>query len=231
MADLVVFAADLLEPRTVSAQMHQEATSVQFPGLTGVLPGFGVQRPNDWGLGFEIRDDSTVYHVDVRGEGDKQKEQKVGDFRAAMDWLIAQAEHATSRQRYKGLGEMNPEQLWETTINPASRRLLQVRIEDAIAADVRIVVEDASGTVVGEAVHSVGDLGPPGAASVAPDRNGAERFVRPGHGVGCHALEARPLLRHTHRSRTGGCGRPAGRRTRGWFAARTVGWGSRGPGR
>lgn len=56
VADLTVFAADLLEPRTVSARMHAEATSVQFPGLTGVLPGFGVQRPNDWGLGFEIRD-------------------------------------------------------------------------------------------------------------------------------------------------------------------------------
>lgn len=56
VADLTAFAADLLEPRTVSAQMHAEATSVQFPGLTGVLPGFGVQRPNDWGLGFEIRD-------------------------------------------------------------------------------------------------------------------------------------------------------------------------------
>jgi len=40
----------------VSTEMHSEATSVQFPGLTGVLPGFGVQRPNDWGLGFEIRD-------------------------------------------------------------------------------------------------------------------------------------------------------------------------------
>ena len=40
---------------TVSEQMHADATSVQFPGLVGVLPGFGVQRPNDWGLGFEIR--------------------------------------------------------------------------------------------------------------------------------------------------------------------------------
>jgi CubicO group peptidase (beta-lactamase class C family) len=55
-ADLAVFATDLLRPRTVSAQMHAEATSVQFPGLSGVLPGFGMQRPNDWGLGFEIRD-------------------------------------------------------------------------------------------------------------------------------------------------------------------------------
>ena len=61
VADLAVFAADLLEPRTVAAQMHEAATSVQFPGLTGVLPGFGVQRPNDWGLGFEIRDDKSPH--------------------------------------------------------------------------------------------------------------------------------------------------------------------------
>lgn len=56
VADLAAFAADLLKPRIVSAQMHAEATTVQFRGLSGVLPGFGVQRPNDWGLGVEIRD-------------------------------------------------------------------------------------------------------------------------------------------------------------------------------
>ncbi|HPZ93555.1 MAG: class A beta-lactamase-related serine hydrolase [Mycobacterium sp.] len=56
VADLAVFAGDLLRPVTVSAQMHAEATSVQFPGLSGVLPGYGMQRPNDWGLGLEIRD-------------------------------------------------------------------------------------------------------------------------------------------------------------------------------
>jgi CubicO group peptidase (beta-lactamase class C family) len=56
VADLAAFAGDLLCPSTVSAQMHAEATAVQFPGLDGVLPGYGVQRPNDWGLGFEIRD-------------------------------------------------------------------------------------------------------------------------------------------------------------------------------
>ncbi|MFM2034742.1 MAG: topoisomerase (ATP-hydrolyzing) subunit, partial [Pseudomonadota bacterium] len=71
----------------------------------------------------------------MRGEGERQKEEKVSDFREAMAWLIAQAEHATSRQRYKGLGEMNPEQLWETTMDPAVRRLLRVQIDDAIEAD------------------------------------------------------------------------------------------------
>ncbi|HEY2979104.1 MAG TPA: toprim domain-containing protein, partial [Burkholderiaceae bacterium] len=70
-----------------------------------------------------------------RGEGEKQKEMKVGDFRAAMAWLMAQAENAVGRQRYKGLGEMNPEQLWETTMDPTVRRLLKVQIEDAIEAD------------------------------------------------------------------------------------------------
>jgi DNA gyrase subunit B len=70
-----------------------------------------------------------------RGEGERTREAAVDDFRAAMRWLLAEAERTTSRQRYKGLGEMNPEQLWETTMNPEVRRLLQVRIEDAIEAD------------------------------------------------------------------------------------------------
>jgi DNA gyrase subunit B len=70
-----------------------------------------------------------------RGEGERQRESKAADFRVAMSWLLGQAENSVGRQRYKGLGEMNPSQLWETTMDPAVRRLLRVQIDDAIEAD------------------------------------------------------------------------------------------------
>lgn len=61
VADLAAFAGDLLSPGIVSPQMHSEAIAVAFPGLSGVLPGYGVQRPNDWGLGFEVRGDKSPH--------------------------------------------------------------------------------------------------------------------------------------------------------------------------
>ncbi|MFN7834781.1 MAG: DNA topoisomerase (ATP-hydrolyzing) subunit B [Burkholderiaceae bacterium] len=70
-----------------------------------------------------------------RGEGEKAKSRAVSSFREVMTWLLEQAEGSVTKQRYKGLGEMNPSQLWETTMDPTVRRLMRVQIEDALAAD------------------------------------------------------------------------------------------------
>ncbi|MEO8507358.1 MAG: DNA topoisomerase (ATP-hydrolyzing) subunit B [Betaproteobacteria bacterium] len=64
-----------------------------------------------------------------------EKLQAVKTFKDGLDWLLTQARDSTAVQRYKGLGEMNPEQLWETTMDPKVRRLLRVQIEDAITSD------------------------------------------------------------------------------------------------
>jgi DNA gyrase subunit B len=64
-----------------------------------------------------------------------EKKQAVSSFAETMKWLLSEVERSVSKQRYKGLGEMNPEQLWETTMDPKVRRLLKVQIEDAIGAD------------------------------------------------------------------------------------------------
>ncbi len=77
--------------------------------------------------------------------GDHQ--QSVGNFRDAIDWLLSEVQRGVSIQRYKGLGEMNPEQLWETTMDPNTRRLLKTQIEDAIVA------EEIFSTLMGDQVE------------------------------------------------------------------------------
>ncbi len=76
-----------------------------------------------------------------------EQRQEVATFKQAVNWLLDQARRGQMIQRYKGLGEMNPSQLWDTTINPATRRLIQVRIEDALAAN------DIFATLMGDQVE------------------------------------------------------------------------------
>ncbi|KAF1712328.1 DNA topoisomerase (ATP-hydrolyzing) subunit B [Pseudoxanthomonas kalamensis DSM 18571] len=102
--------------------------------LTQVLPlsafDSGELRPlreaAQWLHGL-VREGAQI----VRGN----KTQAIASFAEAQAWLMDEAKKGRQIQRFKGLGEMNPEQLWETTVNPDSRRLLQVRIEDAVSAD------------------------------------------------------------------------------------------------
>ena len=78
-------------------------------------------------------------------KGDQR--QEVSSLKQTIEWLLDQARRGQLIQRYKGLGEMNPEQLWDTTINPQTRRLIQVRIEDALAAN------DIFATLMGDQVE------------------------------------------------------------------------------
>ncbi len=112
-------------------------------GITRVQHGIGATRylPREFFGSNEYRHISAL-HVKLSGligdgayvqRGERQATVEV--FAEAVDWLMSEARRGQSIQRYKGLGEMNPEQLWDTTVNPETRRLMQVKIEDAVKAD------------------------------------------------------------------------------------------------
>ncbi|HEX2826362.1 MAG TPA: DNA topoisomerase (ATP-hydrolyzing) subunit B [Burkholderiales bacterium] len=98
----------------------------------------------------QIRKTGQVIHG-LLGEGAYVKRgdqlHPVKDFREAIEWVLAEVQRGVSTQRYKGLGEMNPEQLWETTMDPSTRRLLKTQIEDAITA------EEIFATLMGDQVE------------------------------------------------------------------------------
>ena len=118
----------LLISRTVHGNMKLSVVNSDF--VHGA--DYQAVRSFSTSLATQIGKGSVVR----RGDPEKSlKEVNVDSFQEAIGWLLSEAERTVSRQRYKGLGEMNPGQLWETTMDTQSRTLLKVQIDDAIFAD------------------------------------------------------------------------------------------------
>ena len=137
-------AADLSEVRyDISLEDDSEHDAVWLARVNAISHNVGNERvltseffnsaeyASMVALGEQLRDLLSEGAYVQRGE----RKASVSSFKETLDWLMSEARRGQHIQRYKGLGEMNPEQLWETTLDAEVRRLLQVRIEDAVAAD------------------------------------------------------------------------------------------------
>ena len=112
-------------------------------GITKIQHGVGATRH----LPREFFDTNEYRHImalagklsELLGDGAYvqrgERQSAIEAFSQAVEWLMGEARRGQSIQRYKGLGEMNPDQLWDTTVNPETRRLMQVKIDDAVKAD------------------------------------------------------------------------------------------------
>ena len=134
----MIVRVDLLDPPTRPVPRVTPGAG-RYPAQSGRLAASTLPREffdtNEYrlimDLAAKLSDLMSAGAFVKRGE----REAPAATFSEAIEWLMGEARRGQNIQRYKGLGEMNPEQLWDTTVNPETRRLMQVKIEDAVKAD------------------------------------------------------------------------------------------------